>query len=224
MAHTAAHRAVVLILDRAGNAVALAKIASDASSLAKLASEAAAIRKLGARLEPPLRPPRLLSEEEGLLLFEPVRWRLRNHPWFLPRALASAIGRFYETEGSPSHGDFAPWNVMATTDGWVLIDWEEAGFDSRGFTDPLHYLVQAHALLGRPRTSELVAGLRGEGWVARALTAYGDAAGLDFGMVEQAAKDYLVSSMQQLKRDPRPRGRGRAIAAREALLDRLPSR
>jgi hypothetical protein len=224
VAHTGPHRAVVLLLDSGGNARGVAKIASDAAGLSQLEREAHALTALGPLLKPPVSAPRLLAIERGLLLFEPISWRLRSHPWILPRALASAIGRFHHSDGHPSHGDFAPWNIMATAGGWVLLDWEEARLASPAFTDPLHYLVHAHALLGRPRTGELIAGLRGGGWIGRSLKAYAEAAGLDVATTEEAAVEYLARSRRQLQLDPRQRGRVRAIVAREELLARLQSR
>ncbi len=39
-----------------------------------------------------------------------------------------------------SHGDFAPWNIKKTEDGYVVFDWEFCGMRMKGF-DLMHYVV-----------------------------------------------------------------------------------
>jgi len=48
-----------------------------------------------------------------------------------------------------THGDFAPWNLVRTTDGTVLLDWESARLGDEPLFDLTHFVVQTGALLGR---------------------------------------------------------------------------
>jgi len=181
-----ANRAVVLILDAGGNAVGVAKIARDGSGRERLAREAERIRVLGPLLAAPISAPRLLAVEEQIIVLEPVAWRPQGQPWRLPVPLAAAMGLFHGRNveldgrsGHPGHGDFAPWNVLRTATGWVLLDWEEAAAGTRPFADPFHFLVSAHTLLGRPRQQELLRGLDGRGWIGEVLAAYMAASSID---------------------------------------------
>jgi hypothetical protein len=96
------------------------------------------------------------------------------------------MGAFYRagTRGpglqpGPAHGDFAPWSLLRTADGWVLIDWEDAAAAEAPFLDLCHYLVQGHAMLGRPSRQAVLDGFRDQrGWVGLAVAAYADGAGL----------------------------------------------
>jgi hypothetical protein len=216
-------RMTALIFDADGREVAVAKVADDEAGRQKLAREADRLRYLAPLLEPPLSSPRILAEEPGFLATQAVPWRPRARPWLLPTDLARAIGRFHGIEAAgesvhhPGHGDFAPWNVMRTNQGWALIDWEEATPTSQPFRDPFHYLVQAHALLGRPTQRELLQGLHGDGWVGRSLRTYALAAGLDGGDHRQALIDYLVETAAAV--DPTHPAADRSRAARRRLLD-----
>ena len=64
-----------------------------------------------------------------LLLLEAVEWSPRLRPWVLPSEVAFALGRAFAASADGgdrgmAHGDFAPWNLLRTSDGWVLVDWE----------------------------------------------------------------------------------------------------
>ena len=196
-------RLLLLILDAKGRELAFAKIADDDVGIAKLAVEAANLARLGPLLRSPLSSPKILVAEDGLLVTEPVAWLPRARPWRLHIELARAIGRFNGEvrTGSvdhPGHGDFAPWNVMRTHDGWSLIDWESAKPKAQPFADPFHYLVQAHTLLGRPSRRELVEGVAGAGWVGQSLDAYADAAGFASIDRREAMIDYLKESAEAI--------------------------
>ncbi|HXF97235.1 MAG TPA: hypothetical protein VNJ46_01325 [Gaiellaceae bacterium] len=192
-------RYVVAILDRAGNAVALAKVATDELDRPRLATERRAIERAAVLLPPPLRPPRLLAAEDGLLVYEWIPYKLRPRPWFLPADVARALGAFFaltmrETAGElrgQAHGDAAPWNLLWTGSDWVLVDWEVFLDEAPIFFDVFHYLVQAHAFLGRPRLEELQEGLRGDGWVGQALAAYADGAGVPLALAAPSFRRYL---------------------------------
>jgi thymidylate kinase len=200
-----ANRAVALILDAGGKATGVAKIARDGSGRERLAREAERIRVLGPRLAAPISAPRLMAVEEQIIVFEPVAWRPQSQPWRLPVPLAAGIGRFHRgiveldgRIGHPGHGDFAPWNVLRTATGWVLLDWEEAATGSQPFADPFHFLVSAHTLLGRPREEELLRGLGGRGWVGEVLGAYMVAASITSD-IRDAFTVYLKESAAALR-------------------------
>jgi len=219
-------RAIVMVIDVRGEAVCYAKVAADQAGREKIAREAEALELVGAFLEPPISAPSIIRAGDGFLVLEPWHWRPRLRPWELPDDLAAAMGCFYArgrasngSEGGPSHGDFAPWNVLLVEDGWILLDWEDAEKEAPPFTDPFHYLVQAHALLGRPDEAALVAGLDGEGKVGAALRAYADAAGLKLADSRAGLIDYLVRTQQTS--DPSRADGLRGLRARRRLLDVL---
>ena len=107
---------------------------------------------------------------------------------------------------------------MRSRAGWHLIDWEEAGPDRPPFEDVFHYVVQGHALLGRPTASEVLAGVRLEGRVGQALRAYAAGADADLADVPDRFVAYLRSSQRALlPRDDRVAG----VSARADLLGRL---
>lgn len=219
-------RYVAMILDRNGVSTAIAKVATDPRGVRALASEAAAIRSLAGLLSSPVSAPELLLEEPGLLLLEPVRWRPRVRPWVLDEEVAYALGKFFRrgaTDGDrgsvgPAHGDCAPWNLLRTDSGWVLVDWESAASDAPPFFDVCHWVIRSHALLGHPSRSVLLGGFRdGRGWVGRAIAAYAEGAGIEAsatGALERYARLDQVPS-------PTTREESRALERRRGLLDLL---
>jgi thymidylate kinase len=218
-------RYVALVVDANGRPEALGKVATDPAGLAGLEAEAESLRSLGSGLEAPLAAPGLLGASPGVLVFEVVDYRPRLRPWRLSATVARAAGAFFRSRGEAgaetgaSHGDFAPWNLLRRGDRWVLIDWEHARPDAPPWHDVWHYLVQGHALLGRPSQDEIVAGWRGSGWVARALRAYAEGAGLAPEDSERWLDPYLEASKAGL--DPgRPDGIA-GLRARRRLQARL---
>jgi thiamine kinase-like enzyme len=93
-----------------------------------------------------------------------------------------------------AHGDCAPWNLLETPTGWVLVDWEEARTDAPPFFDLFHYLVQAHARLGRPRLSAIKDGLHGRGWIHGVIVAYSEGANVDPHLARSMLREYLRSN------------------------------
>ena len=214
-------RSVALVIDRGGVAVALAKRRTDPGGPAALAREAEMVARFGPLLPAGTVAPRILSEEDGMLVFEPASWRPRLRPWLLPMPVAAALGTFYRAAGGgplggPAHGDCAPWNLMRVEGGWMLLDWADATLEATPFLDPLHYLVQAHALLGRPSAATIVEGLAGAGWIGEALRAYATAAGLDPAAARQCCLDYLTGSLPTMDL-ARADGRRGAVARRRLL-------
>ncbi len=210
-------RYVALGLDADGGCEWVAKIASGAAGADALRTEALAVRDLAGRVPAPLSPPRLLHEAPGLLLFAGVAWKPRLRPWYLPQEVAAAVGGLFAA--GAEHGDFAPWNLYRTHAGWALLDWEEARRDPTPYLDPLHFLVQGHALLGHPGRKELLKGLGGKGFIGRAVVAYADAAGLGGTRVLDHLPAYLKQSMDLLDENAADGRRG--IEARRALLAEL---
>jgi thymidylate kinase len=177
-----AGRFVVLIVAADGAPVAVAKVATDQEGRDALAREASNLEELGALLPAPLSAPRILGRADGALVMEAVHWQPRWRSWRMPEDVAFALGAFFRagsaalangTRAGPSHGDVAPWNLLKTSDGWVLVDWEDARAARAPFYDLMHYLAQSRTLLGRPSTRELVEGVAGtKGWIGAAVVAY----------------------------------------------------
>jgi hypothetical protein len=227
--HPGRQRWVALVLDRDGACLALAKVGADQAAADELRREAAAIETLGPLLPAPLSAPKVLASEPGLLLLAAASWRPRWSPWRLDPGIAHAMGAFYRAGArspgpvpvpGPAHGDFAPWNLLRTADGWVLIDWEDAAAEEAPFLDLCHYLVQGHAMLGRPSRQAVVQGFRaGAGWVGRAVAAYAAGAALPAATAEGALRRYLGTVEDRL----RPMGVGEVDREprRRRLLDEL---
>jgi hypothetical protein len=178
---TYANRFMALLLDRQGRPDAVAKIAIDDAGRRKLAEEAEAIRKFASLLPDPLRAPEIRAEGEGLLILSAVDWSPRLRPWRLDPVVARALAVF--NAAGLKHGDCAPWNVLRTDTGFVLVDWEEAGEADSALDDVTNYLARASSLLGRPSRNALRAGLEGRGWVASALWAAAEGANLSWTAV-----------------------------------------
>jgi hypothetical protein len=199
------HRSVALILEESGSCRAVAKIARDQRGADALSREGSALRGVAESLTGPLSAPRLLHAEPGLLLLEPIEWILRRRPWELEEPVARGLGELFRSgkraiDGGwvgPAHGDCAPWNLLRTSHGWVLVDWESAG-EAPAFHDVCHFVVQSHSLLGRPSATEVIDGFqRRRGWVGRAISAYAEAADLS----PDSAGDALVGYLDRAIRD-----------------------
>jgi hypothetical protein len=66
-----------------------------------------------------------------------------------------------------THGDFAPWNLVRTSSGLLLLDWEEARLSREPLVDLTHFVVQSGTLLGMMSPSDAVNCLTapgGDGW------------------------------------------------------------
>jgi hypothetical protein len=216
-------RFVALIIGDRGNCHGLAKIATDSTGRLALGNEARALDSLAKLLPPPLSAPRLLARDTGLLLLEPVRWVPRRRPWLVPDEVARAMGMFFRAEGDgelgPTHGDFAPWNLLAAERGWVLVDWEEARDRDHPFFDLFHYLFMAHQNLATYSRHDFLDGLQGKGLIGRAIAAYADGAELRNADLRDLLVFYLRSSSERLDLAS-PDGRS-DYRARRRLLNAL---
>jgi hypothetical protein len=192
------YRFLAVILNVSGAPIALAKVATNEHGRSRLRAEEAAIKQRATLLSPPLRGPRVLAYDEDVLVLDWVPHTLRRQPWFLPPEVAFGLGSLFaagkgDGEGTtrgPAHGDAAPWNLLRVGDEWVLVDWELSSAESPAFFDVLHYLVQSHLLLGRPRRGELMRGISGDDWVGEAIAAYATGAGLPFALAAESFEAY----------------------------------
>jgi hypothetical protein len=83
----------------------------------------------------------------------------------LEDARSAACALATTKRGFVVHGDLAPWNIVPTATGLVLIDWEESRFEDDPLFDLSHYVTRVGALLRawRPETAVLL--LTGQGSV-----------------------------------------------------------
>jgi DNA polymerase III delta prime subunit len=218
-------RYVALGLDEVGAPSWVAKLARDETGMLALRKEAECIGRMGPSLHAPLSAPRVIVEANGLLGFEAIRWQPRRRPWQMAPEVAHSMGIFWHQGlSSPGasdgflHGDFAPWNLLRTGSGWVVIDWESAG-QGPPYFDLFHYFVQGCALLRKPSMTVLVDGLSGRGPVAEVLDAYAAGAGSGPGDTRSALIDYLRWSYDALDRTSKDLPVHER--ARAALLQRL---
>ena len=216
-------RLVALIVGERGTCHGLAKIATDSAGRSALDNEARALDSLAKLLPSPVSAPRLLARDTGLLLLEPVRWVPRRNPADLPDEVARAMGAFFGARGEgelgPTHGDFAPWNLLETERGWVLVDWEEARERDRPFFDLFHYLFMAHQNLAAYSREDFLDGLEGKGPAGRAIAAYAEGADLRDVDLRELLVFYLRSSGERLNLAS-PDGRS-DYRARQRLLAAL---
>jgi hypothetical protein len=210
-------------LDRTSRPRLIAKIAVDVKGVRKLAAEASALTRLSSLLPAPLTPPTLKAHDRGVLVFDFVPWVVKSDVATLPVEVAAALGRFFRSGRTsdghgPTHGDFAPWNLLQTERGWTLIDWEAASPHGAPFMDVCHFFVQSHVLLGRPSDVDIVAGFEhGHGPVGAAVRAYANEAELPFEQAAPALQTYLRTSADELL----PQDRERGFHARERLLRKM---
>jgi hypothetical protein len=86
------------------------------------------------------------------------------------------------------HGDLAPWNIVQTTDGLALVDWEASRFEEDPLFDLTHYVTRVGALVGswKPETAVLHLTAPGSvGW------RYLEALGLDARSAPEHVSRYL---------------------------------
>jgi hypothetical protein len=220
-------RFVALLLNGSYRCIGVAKMAFNDEGRSALRKEEKAIELAATVLRPPVRAPQVQRAVEGLLILEPVDWLPRATSWRLPGEVAYELGAYSrmnndgrDRETSAAHGDFAPWNLLRTRDGWVLLDWEHASESRPPFFDVWHYLMQAHSLLGRPSVAALMDGMtKGGGWVGTAFSEY--ARGCGRAMTEAPAffDDYISTSAHQLAGRSQKEQQG--LSARTKLRQRI---
>jgi hypothetical protein len=216
-----AGRYVVMIIGSDGGATAVAKVAVNDVGDAALETEAKWMLAHAPLLPAPLRAPRILARTPGLLLLEATPWSPRLRPWVLPAEVAFALGRAFSESaggggGGVAHGDCAPWNLLKTPGGWVLVDWEDSRADAPPFFDVFHYLVQSAVLLRRPASRAFTGAAPGVPWMRDAIRAYAEGAGRPVSAWRRYLGDYLRLSMKTLDQSDPEQARG--LAMRERLL------
>jgi hypothetical protein len=218
------NRYIVAILGPDGAPRLAAKVATEEAGACQIAAEAYALERVAPLLSPPLVAPRVVGYEHGVIVLEWCPWTQRRDVTEMPEDIAFALGQFFacgrDSDGlGPVHGDFAPWNVLQTRNGWFVLDWESASLNGRPFEDLSHFFVQAHVLLGRPSQDDIVEGFRdGTGAVGRAVRAYASGAGVPVDEAEHALRTYLDTSSEVLLQNG---ARERAIEQRKRLRSRL---
>ena len=195
-------RSHALVVDARGAPVVHVKVAGDDAGRAALALEAEHLARFGPALPPPVRAPRLLHAEDGLLITEAVAWRWQRRPWVLDPAVAASLGGLWRTGGqSPStgvaHGDAAPWNLLPLAGEWVLVDWEMAVPEAPPFFDLVHWIVMTQSHLRRPGMQAVRTGLRGAGWIGACIIAYAHAAGVPTSALSEGIRGYLERTAER---------------------------
>jgi hypothetical protein len=117
-------RYVALGVDDDGKLLVVGKVARDQAGRADLRREREQMESLGPFLSGPIKAPRLLAYDDGVLVLEAVTWHPRLLPWHLSEDVAHALGVFFKRTmraqppmAGAAHGDFAPWNLMLGRDG-----------------------------------------------------------------------------------------------------------
>lgn len=218
-------RFALMLVNERGVPDRVAKVVTDGAA-AFLDREADVLERYARFLPPPLAAPSVVARTESAIVFESVDWTLRREPWRLDPGVGRALGAFYRAAGGteaggPAHGDFAPWNLLQTRAGWVLIDWEHFAEEDVPFYDLWHYFVQGHALLGRPSADEILRARSGEGEAGAALAAFAEGAGIPVELAPASLEAYLSRTSAQMD-SKREDGRA-GLSARTTLLRRLRS-
>lgn len=179
---THAQRHHALVVDAQGRPVVHVKLATDAAGQSALDREADNLQRFGSLLSGPITAPQFVHGEPGLLVTEAVTWKPSSAVWRLEPSLANQLGQLFRDSARQgrglAHGDFAPWNLLPTHHGWVLVDWEMAIPDAPPLFDVMHWLVMGQAHLKQPNLAAVRDGLDGRGWVGDCLRSYADGAGL----------------------------------------------
>lgn len=116
-----------------------------------------------------------------------------------------------------AHGDLAPWNLLRTREGWVVIDWEAAGGGYPPMFDLFHYVVQSHSMLGRPTQGEIEKALdQRRGNLGHAMSRFISGAGSDWDSLHAGLIEYLHVSRGMF--DPELPQHQAAIEGRDRLL------
>lgn len=123
-----------------------------------------------------------LAATDATLRMPNLRWHGELRGWFaivtdiakrrsetaesnLEDARTAACALANAKRGFVVHGDLAPWNIVPTATGLVLVDWEDSRFADDPLYDLAHYVTRAGALLRAWRPETAVEHLTGHGSV-----------------------------------------------------------
>jgi hypothetical protein len=160
---------------------------------AGLQREGAVLERLPAD-SPPLRVPRLVWagqwNDRYVVATEAVRnsGAPRQH---VPAGLVDvcvALATGGSLGESIVHGDLAPWNLLTTDDGLVLVDWENASFETQLMYDLTHFVVVRGNVDRQPSSAAVVAELVGPKGIGRA---YLERLGRDPDLSSKCALEYF---------------------------------
>ena len=199
-------RFMALVVGGDGDPRAFVKVARDSFGAEALRNECDALRRFGPLLQSPLSAPEVLHHVNGVLVERPIERAFDSRPGMMPEAVANCLGRFFRATASDrdatlgaAHGDCAPWNLLRTGSGWVLLDWENASDGMPPFYDVFHYVVQSNGELRRPSKKAIIQGFDLRGSVGAIIEAYAEGAGLDPRSAREHFGPYLASSSADLE-------------------------
>jgi hypothetical protein len=157
---------LILALTEGGRLSVVVKLASPDDTA--VAREADALRRLRGEVAGALLPElrwsgrwrdRLVVATEALVSSD----NARDVDLEQATEVAVALARGSETYGPIVHGDLAPWNMLQTSAGVALVDWESSRIEADPLFDLSHFVVSTGALLGWHRPPQAVAALTAEG-------------------------------------------------------------
>ena len=135
-----------------------------------LAREASMVAELNAH-RPALPVPRLRwhgqHHDSFAVVTDIVKRRDGSDDAGIEDARAAACALATMGGGFVVHGDLAPWNMIPSTTGVVLVDWEKSRFGQDPLCDLAHYVVRVGALLHKWQPDAAVRHLIGSESVGR---------------------------------------------------------
>jgi hypothetical protein len=212
-----------LVIGKDGMTHAALKVGISDQAQESLRNETRNIREVSQLLDPPLAVPLIEEHHEGVIVMEPIAWKMRPDRFELPPVPASVLGRLLaktshvedQMPRGRTRGDFAPWNILWDGNRWVLINWEQSQSDGLPFFDIFHHVVQSHALFDYPSAKAIIDGFLLDNQLARSLQLFASAAGVDPNLAAALFPRYLTESPQNL--DERAPGYEKGLSARKNL-------
>jgi len=135
-----------------------------------LVREASTIAELGAHpsaLPVPVLRWHGLHDGSFALVTDIVKRRNGHDDAGIEDACAAACALATVSSGFVVHGDLAPWNMIPSATGVVLVDWEKSRFAQDPLCDLAHYVVRVGALLHKWQPPAAVQHLVGSESVGR---------------------------------------------------------